>query len=58
MDRLPRWQPTNGAAASRMASPVTGSTLMTSAPRSDRIIGPNGPARYWPRSSTTTPSRA
>ena len=42
----------------RMPSPVTGSTLMTSAPRSPRIIGPNGPARYWPKSTTTTPSSA
>ena len=30
----------------RMPSPVTGSTLMTSAPRSPMSIGPNGPARY------------
>ncbi len=34
----------------RMPSPVTGSTLTTSMPRSPRIIGPNGPARYWPKS--------
>ena len=43
MSRLPRWQPKNGLPASRMPSPVTGSTLMTSAPRSPMIIGPNGP---------------
>ena len=41
--------------AMRMPSPRTGSTLMTSAPRSPRSMAPKGPARYWPRSSTTTP---
>ena len=50
MSRLPRWQPKNGWFAMRMPSPVTGSTLITSAPRSPMIIGPNGPARYWPKS--------
>ena len=40
MSRLPRWQPKNGLPARRMPSPVTGSTLMTSAPRSPMIIGP------------------
>ena len=43
MLRLPRWQPKNGRLAIRMPSPVTGSTLITSAPRSPMIIGPNGP---------------
>ena len=58
IDRLPRWQPKNGLPAMRMLSPTTGSILITSAPRSLRIIGPNGPARYWPKSSTWMPSSA
>ena len=58
MSRLPRWQPMNGWLTKRMPSPVSGSTLITSAPRSPMIIGPNGPARYWPKSTSTTPSSA
>ena len=46
MSRLPRWQPKNGWFTNRIPSPVTGSTLITSAPRSPITIGPNGPARY------------
>src|SRR2546430_8872013 len=56
MSRLPRWQPKNGLPAMRIPSPVAGSTLMTSMPRSARIIGPNGPARYWPKSMSRRPS--
>src|SRR5205823_8398377 len=56
MSRLPRWQPKNGLPAMRIPSPVAGSTLMTSMPRSARIIGPNGPARYWPKSMRRSPS--
>src|SRR5215472_11073729 len=56
MSRLPRWQPRKGPTTFRMPSPRVGSTLMTSAPRSASSIGPNGPARYWPKSTTRTPS--
>src|SRR5947209_3752311 len=56
MSRLPRWHPKNGLPAMRIPSPVAGSTLMTSMPRSARIIGPNGPARYWPKSMSVSPS--
>src|SRR5262249_61634726 len=40
----------------RIPSPVTGSTLITSMPRSARIIGPNGPARYCPKSMSRSPA--
>src|SRR5262245_47357909 len=56
MSRLPRWQPKNGLPAMRIPSPVTGSTLITSMPRSPRIIGPNGPARYCPKSMSRSPA--
>src|SRR3954471_18524427 len=56
MSRLPRWHPKNGLPAMRIPSPVAGSTLMTSMPRSARIIGPKGPARYWPKSMSVSPS--
>src|SRR5947208_2731264 len=56
MSRLPRWQPKNGLPAMRIPSPVAGSTLMTSMPRSARLIGPNGPARYWPTSMSRSRS--
>src|SRR5207342_159960 len=56
MSRLPRWHPKNGLPAMRIPSPVAGSTLTTSIPRSPRIIGPNGPARYWPKSMSRSPS--
>src|SRR5579872_6456204 len=57
MSRFPRWQPMNDPMTlDLMPSPRVGSTLMTSAPRSASSIGPNGPARYWPKSRTRMPS--
>ena len=55
--RLPRWQPTNGVPDQRILSPASGSILITSAPRSPTTIGPNGPARYCPKSSSRIPAR-
>src|SRR2546430_952099 len=56
MSRLPRWQRKNGLPAMRIPWPVAGSTLMTTMRRSARIMGPNGPARYWPKSMSISPS--
>src|SRR5579871_605336 len=57
MSRLPRWHPMKEpTTAPRMPSPRVGSTLMTSAPKSAISIGPNGPAKYWPKSMTRIPS--
>src|SRR5579863_3858024 len=57
MSRLPRWQPMKEPTTlPRMPSPRVGSILMTSAPRSPSNIGPNGPARNWPKSTTRMPS--
>ena len=54
--RLPRWQPKNDHSTQRMPSPPGGSTFTTSAPRSLSSIGPSGPARNAPASTTCTPS--
>ena len=65
MPRLPRLTAANAALSvptrapiCRVVSPSGGSTLMTSAPRSDNCIAQNGPAMTWPRSRTRMPERA
>src|SRR6516162_8681387 len=49
------WPRTIGGCV-RVSSPPGGSILITSAPRSDRIIPPRSPAWYRASSSTRTPS--
>src|SRR5215467_612957 len=62
--RLFRWIIANGRERpvpspmrARMGSPPSGSTLITSAPRSERIVVQYGPARAAVTSSTRTPAR-
>jgi hypothetical protein len=54
--RLPRWQAATAYAAARIASPVGGSTLMTSAPRSASTWAPRGPATKAEKSTTRSPA--
>ena len=51
-----RPSPTHGGPQLRVTSPSSGSTLMTSAPRSPRSIVQYGPARTVDRSATTMPA--
>ena len=55
IERLPRCVPRKMRSVLRFGSPLIGSSLTTSAPRSARSSGPKGPAVKWPRSRTRTP---
>src|ERR1700687_1040759 len=56
MQRLPRWHAAHTASPAVPGGREMFSTLMTSAPRSLRIMAANGPATAVPKSSTRIPS--